>query len=134
LTIGKRSVPNPFSHQLLDAVLIDINVDLHQRISSLAAEYGGLDKDFLAACTERIRKRLGPQQTKHAITAIMENRIQDFIRIVLVYYDKTYRTGLAKRNPNQIFSLDITGVDIATHAAQLLTFTHTIPVIEQAQN
>jgi tRNA 2-selenouridine synthase len=134
LTIGKRSIPNPFWHQMRDATLIDIKVDLQQRIASLAAEYGCLYKVFLEAFTERIRKRLGPEQTKHAITAIMENRIEDFIAIVLVYYDKTYSTGLAKRNANQIFSLDITGNDIATHAAQLLTFTHTIPVIEQAQN
>jgi tRNA 2-selenouridine synthase len=133
LTIGKRSVPNPFWHQMRDTVLINIKVNLQQRIASLAVEYGGLDKDFLVACTERIQKRLGPEQTKHAIIAIMENRIEDFISIVLVYYDKTYRAGLAKRNPNQLFSLDVTG-DIATNAAQLLTFTHTIPVIEQAQN
>jgi tRNA 2-selenouridine synthase len=133
LTIGKRSVPNPFWHQMRDATLINIKVDLQQRIASLALEYGDLDKDFLAACTERIRKRLGPEQTKHAITAIMENRIKDFIAIVLVYYDKTYRTGLAKRNANQIFRLDISGGDILTHAIQLLTFTHTISNTERAQ-
>jgi tRNA 2-selenouridine synthase len=134
LTIGKRSVPNAFWHQMRDAVLINIKVDLQRRINSLAVEYGELDKDFLGVCTERIQKRLGPEQTKHALAAIRENRMEDFISIVLVYYDKTYRNGLAKRNANQIFSLDITDNDIINHTIQLLTFTHTIPVIEQAHN
>ncbi|WDF77600.1 tRNA 2-selenouridine(34) synthase MnmH [Mucilaginibacter sp. KACC 22773] len=131
LTIGKRSVPNPFWYQMRSAAMIDIKVDLQQRIASLAIEYGGLDKDFLVECTERIRKRLGPEQTKHAIIAIQENRMEDFIGIVLVYYDKTYRTGLSKRNPNLVFSLDITGDDVSTHAQQILIFTHTITVTEQ---
>jgi tRNA 2-selenouridine synthase len=132
LTIGNRSIPNPFWHQMRDAVLINIKVGLEQRVSALVQEYGELNKDFLVACTERIRKRLGPEQTKHAIEAIRENRMEDFIRLVLVYYDKTYRTGLAKRNPGQLFSVDIASDDIVNNANQILTFINNIPVTEQA--
>jgi tRNA 2-selenouridine synthase len=132
LTIGKCSIPNPFWQQMREAVMIDIKVDLQPRVASLVAEYGVLDKDFLAACTERIRKRLGPEQTKKAIASIRENRMEDFIRLVLVYYDKTYRTGLTKRRTDHVFSLDITGDNNAMHARQVLTFTHTIPMPEQA--
>jgi len=49
-------------------------------------------------CTERIRKRVGTEQTKHAIAAIRDGRMDDFIRLVLVYYDKTYRAALLARN------------------------------------
>ncbi|MDB5109120.1 MAG: tRNA 2-selenouridine(34) synthase MnmH [Mucilaginibacter sp.] len=132
LTIGKRSIPNPFWHQMRDAVLIDLKVNAAQRVKSLVQEYGELDKDFLVACTERIRKRLGPEQTKHAIAAIRENRMEDFIRLVLVYYDKAYRTGLSRRNAAQLFSVEITSDDIINNANQILTFTSTIPVTEQA--
>ncbi len=132
ITIGKRSVPNPFWYQMRDAPLINIKVDVNHRITSLAAEYGRLDKDFLVECTERIHKRLGPEQTKHAITAIRENRMEDFIRLVLVYYDKTYRAGLTKRNQARVFSLDIDDGSIGSQATQLLNFTNTIPVTEQA--
>ncbi|SHM74684.1 tRNA 2-selenouridine(34) synthase MnmH [Mucilaginibacter sp. OK098] len=126
LTIGKRSIPNPFWHQMREAVLIDMKVDAEQRITMLVQEYGSLDKDFLAECTERIRKRLGPEQTKHALEAIRENRMDDFIRLVLVYYDKTYRTGLSKRNSEQVFPVDINGDDIVNNAHTILTFTQTI--------
>ncbi|MDB5018118.1 MAG: tRNA 2-selenouridine synthase [Mucilaginibacter sp.] len=134
LTIGKRFIPNPFWHQMREAVMINIKVDLQIRVASLTAEYGGLDKDFLIQCTERIRKRLGPGQTKDAIAAIQENRMEDFIRIVLVYYDKTYRTGLTKRKPDRVFSLDVTGADHAIHASQILAFTQTILMPQQAQS
>jgi tRNA 2-selenouridine synthase len=123
LTIGKRSIPNSFWHQMRDAGMIDIKVELQHRVRSLATEYGSLDKDFLAESTERIRKRLGPEQTKYAIEAIRENRMEDFVMIVLVYYDKTYRTGLSKRDATKVFSFDITNTDIAAQASQILNFT-----------
>jgi tRNA 2-selenouridine synthase len=134
LTIGKRFVPNAFWHQMREAMLVNIEVGLQNRLTSLTAEYGVLDKDFLIECTDRIRKRLGPEQTKNAIIAIQENRMEDFIRIVLVYYDKTYRTGLSKRNVDRILSLSITGSDHAAHAAQILTFIQTTLMPEQAQS
>ncbi|ASU32020.1 tRNA 2-selenouridine(34) synthase MnmH [Mucilaginibacter xinganensis] len=126
LTIGKRSIPNPFWYQMREAALIDMRVNTEQRVAKLAQEYGTLDKDFLAACTERIRKRLGPEQTKHALEAIRENRMVDFIRLVLVYYDKTYRTGLSKRNAEKVFPVDIHSDDIVDNAHTILTFTKTL--------
>jgi len=132
--IGKCSIPKPFWQQMSGAVTIKINTDVELRVAFLTAEYGGLDKDFLIAGTERIRKRLGPEQTKFAITAVQENRMEDFIRIALVYYDKTYRTGLSKRLPDRVFSLDLTGSDYGDHANQILTFTKTIATLIPAQN
>ncbi len=133
LSIGKCSVPKPFWQQMREAVMIDIKTDLQTRVAFLTAEYGGLDKDFLVECTERIRKRLGPEQTKNAVIAIRENRMEDFIRTVLVYYDKTYRTGLSQRPANRVFSIDLAGGDDASHADQILQFSKTIFMPAQAQ-
>jgi tRNA 2-selenouridine synthase len=122
LNIGRCSIPNPFWRQMRDAVLFDLKVPLEQRVASLVQEYGSLDKDFLVECTERIRKRLGPEQTKNAVAAIRENRMEDFIRTVLVYYDKTYRTGLNNRAPDRIFPVAVNGNDTAANIEQLTTF------------
>ena len=127
LIIGKISIPKPFWGQMREAPMININVGLQTRVDFLTGEYGVLDRDFLIACTERIRKRLGPEQTKNAIIAIQENRMEDFIRIALVYYDKTYRTGLSNRPADRVFSLDLSGSDDARHAKQILKFSKTIP-------
>lgn len=127
--IGKLSIPNPFWKQMTEAILIDLKVDLDQRVENLVKEYGQLDKEFLISCTERIHKRLGPVQTKNAIAAIKENRMEDFIRFVLVYYDKTYRTSLSKRQTDHILSLDIARLDPAVNASQILNFSNSIPPV-----
>ena len=134
ITIGKCSIPKPFWQQMNAAVTININTDLPTRVTFLTAEYGGLDKDFLITGTERIRKRLGPEQTKNAIIAIQENRMADFIRIALVYYDKAYRTGLSKRLADRVFSFELAGIDYANHAGQILNFSKTILMSERGTN
>ena len=126
LTIGKRIIPGPFWTNMRSTRLINLQVSDELRVNALVAEYGGLDKDFLIECTERVKKRLGPEQTKHAIEAIKDDRLADFIRLLLVYYDKNYRRGLAKRDPMQVFSFEGNG-DIQHTAKQLQLFAGTIP-------
>ncbi|MGI4749288.1 MAG: tRNA 2-selenouridine(34) synthase MnmH [Janthinobacterium lividum] len=122
LTIGKRSIPNAFWYQMRDAVLIDLKLETEQRVANLVEEYGSLDADFLVECTQRIWKRLGPEQTQQAIAAIRENQMLDFIRLVLVYYDKTYRNGLNKRSKENVFPFEIRSENAAENAKQLLNF------------
>jgi tRNA 2-selenouridine synthase len=116
ITIGKRSIPNPLWQQMREAKVTVIKVPLEDRIKFLDDEYGKLDKDFLKECTQKIWKRLGPEQTRNAILAIDEDRMADFIRIVLVYYDKTYRNGLSKRRPENIIEINCADTDAIANA------------------
>ena len=125
-SIGKRTIPRPFWDQMATSFLIDINVSAEQRIEALVRDYGSLDKDFLIECTERIRKRLGLDQTKKAIVAIKENKIADFIRVVLIYYDKTYRTSLASRDASRILTVKIENTDQTQNAKEILRAAHAI--------
>jgi tRNA 2-selenouridine synthase len=120
ITIGKRSIPNAFFHQMRDAPVMVLKVSLGARVDSLVAEYGILDKGFLKECTQKIWKRLGPEQTKNAIAAIDEDRMADFIRIVLVYYDKTYRSGLSKRDRAKVVEIDGGGTDAIVNAGLII--------------
>jgi tRNA 2-selenouridine synthase len=119
ITIGKRFIPNPLWRQMREARVTVIRVPLEERVKFLVDEYGKLDKGFLKECTEKIWKRLGPEQTKNAILAIDEERMADFIRIVLVYYDKTYRTGFSKRRQENIVEIDCPDTN-ATASANLI--------------
>jgi tRNA 2-selenouridine synthase len=127
LNIGKVSVPRPFWIQMTNAVEINLKVGLEQRVKELVKVYGSLDKDFLVTCTERIHKRLGPVQTKQAIAAIRENRMSDFIRLVLVYYDKTYLRSLNKKDGAKLFDVSLQSDQHAENALTLLDFRKTIP-------
>ena len=120
LTIGKRAIPKALWQQMREADIIDIRVAQHTRISALEEEYGALDKTFLVTCTQRIGKRLGPEQTKNAITAINENRMADFIKLALVYYDKTYRTGLARRDKEKVHAVQLNDNDLPGNTTLLL--------------
>lgn len=120
ISIGKRYVPKPFWNQMQQAVLLNLQVAPGQRVQNLLAEYGTLDKEFLVAATEQIRKRLGPEQTKQAIAAIREDRMEAFIQLLLVYYDKTYRNGMAKRAADLIFQVPLEGQDMAQNVARVL--------------
>jgi tRNA 2-selenouridine synthase len=121
--IGRCMIPRSFYDQIRKAPLFDLQVDAAQRVETLVTEYGSLDKDFLVECTDRIRKRLGLQNTKLAITAIREDRMADFIQLVLVYYDKTYRATLTGRDPALVFPIVVKGADAAANARQLLQAT-----------
>lgn len=120
LTIGKRFIPNPLWHQMRNAEVIKMIVPTEERIRFLAEEYGCLDKEFLIDSTERIAKRLGPEQTRDAILAIQENRIADFIKLALVYYDKTYKTGQNKRMPDSIFEINCPDTNSQKNAKLIL--------------
>jgi tRNA 2-selenouridine synthase len=122
ITIGKRFIPNALWLQMREAHLINVKIPVKKRVEFLVSEYGQLDKEFLKECTQRIWKRLGPEQTKNAILAIDEGRMDDFISLVLVYYDKTYRTGLSKRSAGIVHELDCKDTDAAMNAAQILEF------------
>jgi tRNA 2-selenouridine synthase len=124
ITIGKRFIPNALWRQMKQASLLNIKIPAAQRIDFLVQEYGQLDKNFLVECTQRIWKRLGPEQTKHAIVAINEGRMADFISFVLVYYDKTYRAGLSNRSPESVYELDCDDTNAVNNAAQILEYVH----------
>lgn len=120
LTIGKRTIPRPLWKSMQQAILFDVQAPLDLRVGALVEEYGSLPPDFLVECTERIWKRLGPEQTQRAVTAIREGRMEDFIREVLVYYDKTYRTGLKGRDAGRIIGIPVDNADAAANASRVL--------------
>jgi len=126
LNIGRCAIPHALWQQMRTSGLINIIVPYEERVAFLAAEYGCLPQQFLVESTERIRKRLGPEQTKHAIAAITEHRMEDFIRIVLVYYDKTYRTGLSKRDAQKIATIHIDETDTGSKADQIIHLSKTL--------
>lgn len=118
--IGRREIPATFWIQMREAPLSDLQIPTETRISRLLEEYGVLDPEFLIESTQRIGKRLGPEQTRDAVRAIQEGRMADFIRIVLWYYDKTYAKGLASRDPKSITAIPVDSIYEAGLPGQLI--------------
>lgn len=120
LSIGKCFIPNPFFKQMRETTLLKLEVPQEKRIDFLVEEYGKLNKEFLIERTLKIGKRLGPLQTKEAIQAIESDQMEVFIKMVLVYYDKTYSRGQGKRSPEKVQSLVCTSTDAKENSKILL--------------
>lgn len=120
LSIGKCFIPNPLFAQIRKAPVFQMLVPDSNRVDFLVNEYGVLDKDFLIKSTMRIRKRLGPEQTREAVEAITNDEMDTFVKIVLTYYDKTYANGQSKRSPECIHPIACNSGDPSENALLLL--------------
>ena len=124
LSIGKCFIPKPFFLQMRQASLINMLVPFQERVNFLLKEYGELDKEFLIQSTQRIAKRLGPEQTRDAIIAIKEHQMEVFIKLILVYYDKTYANGQNKRLTESIHNIECQSTNGKENAHCILKSIH----------
>lgn len=121
-TIGKIAVPTALWQQMQIKSLIELQIQKESRLEYLTIEYGSLDKDFLINKTEQIRKRLGFDLAQKAVVAIQEDRMKDFVEIVLAYYDKSYQVCISKRHPNSVFPINLIYKNPQSSAEQILDF------------
>lgn len=125
-SIGKIRVPMNFWRQMQSTAVIEIQIEDKKRIDFLTEEYGPLDKDFLIDATMHIQKRLGSNHAKDAVEAIRENRMSEFVEIVLVYYDKSYKRCLSRRIPESVHSLRINYQTPKMAADEIIEFSKKI--------
>jgi tRNA 2-selenouridine synthase len=126
LAIGKCFIPNPFFKQMRETDLFKIEVPFQKRVDFLVKEYGKLNKNFLIERTLKIGKRLGPLQTKEAIQAIEADQMDVFIKMVLVYYDRSYSKGQGKRSPDKVYSFPCNSTDAIENSRILLNYIKSI--------
>lgn len=124
--IGSIGIPHTFRKQMREAPMIELRLDINQRIDFLEQEYGVLDKQFLIEATEHIRKRLGNELTEEAIAAIQNNEIRTFIRIVLFYYDRVYQKAQLKKETTAIHQLPLNYTTAENAANDLIQFFNTL--------
>ena len=99
--------PDDLYSLIRESKLIALICDAENRLPRLIKEYGGMPAEKLIDSINRIRKRLGGQNADKAISAIGANKLDDAVRIVLNYYDRTYRYGLGKRKSVMVYELNI---------------------------
>lgn len=95
--VGRCRIPAGLWRQMKQAPLLEVRRPLDTRLDQLVATYGHQGQGPLAAATERIAKRLGPQRTALALEAIGQGNWRDACRQILDYYDRCYDHGLQAR-------------------------------------
>ncbi len=88
--IGNKCIPAILFESMQNLPRIELIVNEKERNNRLVEEYGALDKTLLQEATLRLRKRLGDEQTRLAVQLLNENKLNEWVAILLTYYDKTY--------------------------------------------
>ena len=95
--IGSLNIPHGFWNTMRTKQVFFMDIPFEQRLDHICSGYGNIEKEALINSIVRIKKRLGPLETKTAIGFLIEDDIKECFRILLSYYDKTYLKALQNR-------------------------------------
>lgn len=101
-SIGVVGLPNPFFDRMKTSLLLLLDVPAEIRVERLVREYAGFDNQLLIDALNKISQPMGGVCVKEAETKIMEDDYAPAIRLVLDYYDKTYRKALTKYTDREV--------------------------------
>ena len=96
--IGSLNIPHALWRTIRTKPLHFVEIPFEERLLHITNEYGDLDKANLASSISRIEKRLGPLETKTALEFLHQNNMTECFRVLLHYYDKSYKKALHNRN------------------------------------
>jgi tRNA 2-selenouridine synthase len=95
--IGHINIPQGFWRIMRAAPVFFVDIPFENRLEFISRAYGKHQKGELAAAITRIQKRLGPLETKTALSFLVENDMAGCFGILLKYYDKLYSKALTNR-------------------------------------
>jgi tRNA 2-selenouridine synthase len=104
-TVGHIKIPDQIFTMMRNASTFDIQLPDAIRISNILNEYGQFSKEELAACTSRLLKRLGHLRLQQALALLEEGRMEEWIKMLLVYYDENYAYGNSTRKEDSIIPI-----------------------------
>ena len=105
--IGQVNMPIQVWNLMRNKPLYFLNIDFEHRLQHIVSDYGKGDLEKLVNAIIRIKKRLGPVETKTAISFLLDGNLVDSFRILLKYYDKHYLKALLNRQSLDELKIEI---------------------------
>jgi tRNA 2-selenouridine synthase len=122
--VGTCWVPEELFALMKNAPVVEIRRSVKERLDILTEIYGAADPAELIEATGRIRERLGGKRTQDAVEAIRQGDFREACRIILDYYDRSYRADFKRRDPaGRIKRFDLTGLSDRQSAERLIEET-----------
>jgi tRNA 2-selenouridine synthase len=118
--IGKVRIPNSIYDFICRSLLIDIDVPILVRKKIILDEYGQFPVADLIEKTELLSKRMGPQNVKAAVIALTDNNFDEWLNLMLSYYDKTYGRNSIEDKNKLVKSVYVSWDDIKVDAIKIL--------------
>ena len=116
--LGKCRIPNSLYTKMKKAPIIEIIKAKDERVKNLVHVYSQNSQTELNNAVNRISKRLGPQRTKEALTAIKRKEWSKACESMLDYYDKCYEYELKKTT--NINSINLSGLSLKSSLNKIL--------------
>lgn len=120
LNIGKVILPRALYNQIRLNEVIFIDIPREERANFLVTTYGKQNKNDIKESISKIKKRLGPLNTKLAITATDKGDLLTVAKLSLLYYDKAYLKGLSKRDQSKITKIKLEKVNHLSNATKII--------------
>ncbi|MBW5397347.1 tRNA 2-selenouridine(34) synthase MnmH [Brachyspira pilosicoli] len=99
LLIGKRAIPRGlFDNMKSPENIIYLNVSIEERAKYITDTYGKYSIDDLRESIIKIKKRLGDERMREALSLLEEGKIYECVLVLLYYYDKAYRLSIQEEN------------------------------------
>jgi len=118
--IGNKNIPLALWEQMRKSAVVYIDVPFEKRIDILVEDYGKFDKEQLKDSVLRISKKMGPEQTSKAISALEQGDLRTVCEFCLGYYDKAYDKGLSGRENLKMERVEFTSYDFEQCAIELI--------------
>ena len=123
--IGALNIPHDFWKSMRTKPVYFMDIPFEKRLDHITTGYGDIEKEQLENAIDRIKKRLGPLETKTAIGFLVEDNVKECFRILLSYYDKNYLKALHNReNLTALLNkINCPGVDALSNTEKLISCT-----------
>lgn len=108
--IGKLKVPDLLYKAMRGAPVIDILLSVEERVSNILSVYGKFPSDNLKAATEMLQRKMGGLRLGMAIQLLEEGKMEEWVSLLLTYYDENYAYSSSLRNPATITPLELSGI------------------------
>lgn len=120
--IGHLQIPLAFWQTMRKKPVFFVDIPFDERLQYIVQEYGVCNKESLQVSIERIKKRLGPLETKTALAHLEKDETEACFHILLAYYDKHYTKGLYSRENIQgiLNKIPCSAVDSLINAEKLV--------------
>ena len=119
--VGSLKIPDILFDRMLAVPLVEIVLPYEERINRIESEYGKFPVEELKANTIKLERSLGGTRMKEAIQLLEENKIREWIKRMLEYYDKTYEYGLSLRSQERISKIEFTHDDVDSAVKKILS-------------
>jgi tRNA 2-selenouridine synthase len=119
--IGNKVIPQALWDQMRSAKVWYLDIPFEVRLDYIVKMYGVFPVEALMDATQRIEKRIGPQQTKEALQALRDGDLRKGLFYSLVYYDKAYRHKTDQRTKESVFLVSSDVVDAERNAQLILS-------------